>query len=40
MLFRDGDVIKESKREGAITQDEIVAYLDKYGIVPNAATSP
>jgi len=32
MLFKDGDVIEGSKKEGAITQDQIVQYLDEYGI--------
>lgn len=32
LLFREGEVVKESKREGAITRDGIVEYLNSFGI--------
>eukprot|EP00210_Caulerpa_lentillifera_P007045 g6739.t1 len=32
LLFRDGEMVEDSKREGAITRDGIVEYLDSFGI--------
>ena len=32
MLFKDGKLVDGSKREGAISKDKIISYLDTHGI--------
>lgn len=36
MLFKDGEMIEGSQREGAITQEAILEYLDSFGIISDS----
>ena len=39
MLFKDGRMVEKSHREGAVTRDQVIAYLEQFGIVPQKESS-
>ena len=37
VLFKDGEVVKGSQKEGALGKPVILKYLEEYGVLPQTA---